>query len=227
MTRATAAGLDPADRARSRAGGDRPQLRTPGSGISAPSSGSPTARSRPSWPTSRPPVTSPGPGPARRTRYSVNHDSLFRHSAQEGLRVGPFLELLGVTGDDSGPSPRRPRPRRRPGSQPGPRPRQAGQDPGPRGWQRARGNLRWSVRAASGVGDVPEQQRRGHRADPARHRAERARDLGHPRVDVAGQAAVRRWRWCPRRSPWRPAPRAPGRSARPGPRRRPGRRPAW
>ena len=40
----------------------------------------------------------------RRTRYSVNHDSLFRHSAQEGLRVGPFLALLsaadGGTGDD-------------------------------------------------------------------------------------------------------------------------------
>jgi hypothetical protein len=24
----------------------------------------------------------------------VNHDSLFRHSAQEGLRIGPFLALL-------------------------------------------------------------------------------------------------------------------------------------
>ena len=30
----------------------------------------------------------------RRTKYTVNHDSLFRHSAQEGLRVGPFLALL-------------------------------------------------------------------------------------------------------------------------------------
>ena len=30
----------------------------------------------------------------RRTKYSVNYDSLFRHSAQEGLRVGPFLALL-------------------------------------------------------------------------------------------------------------------------------------
>jgi hypothetical protein len=30
----------------------------------------------------------------RRTRYWVNHDSLFRHAAQEGLRVGPFLALL-------------------------------------------------------------------------------------------------------------------------------------
>ena len=30
----------------------------------------------------------------RRTKYSVNYDSLFRHSAQEGLRIGPFLALL-------------------------------------------------------------------------------------------------------------------------------------
>jgi hypothetical protein len=35
----------------------------------------------------------------RRTRYTVNHDSLFRHSAQEGLRVGPFLDLLSAAGD--------------------------------------------------------------------------------------------------------------------------------
>jgi DNA-binding transcriptional ArsR family regulator len=33
----------------------------------------------------------------RRTRYTVNHDSLFRHGAQEGLRVGPLLDLLAVT----------------------------------------------------------------------------------------------------------------------------------
>jgi len=26
--------------------------------------------------------------------YSVNRDHLFRHSAQEGLRIGPFLDLL-------------------------------------------------------------------------------------------------------------------------------------
>jgi MarR family len=32
----------------------------------------------------------------RRTKYSVNYDSLFRHSAQEGLRVGPFLALLSA-----------------------------------------------------------------------------------------------------------------------------------
>jgi hypothetical protein len=30
----------------------------------------------------------------RRVRYTVNHDSLFRHPAQQGHRVGPFLELL-------------------------------------------------------------------------------------------------------------------------------------
>jgi DNA-binding MarR family transcriptional regulator len=32
----------------------------------------------------------------RRTNYTVNHDSLFRHSAQEGLRIGPFLALLAA-----------------------------------------------------------------------------------------------------------------------------------
>src|ERR1700732_3898651 len=32
----------------------------------------------------------------RRTKYTVNHDSLFRHSAQEGLRVGTFLALLSA-----------------------------------------------------------------------------------------------------------------------------------
>jgi hypothetical protein len=37
----------------------------------------------------------------RRTRYTVNRHSLFRHSAQEGLRVGPFLDLLATDGDDS------------------------------------------------------------------------------------------------------------------------------
>ncbi len=32
----------------------------------------------------------------RRSRYSVNPDSIFRHPAQEGLRVGPFLELFAT-----------------------------------------------------------------------------------------------------------------------------------
>jgi DNA-binding IclR family transcriptional regulator len=32
----------------------------------------------------------------RRTQYTVNHDSLFRHPAQEGHRVGPFLALLAT-----------------------------------------------------------------------------------------------------------------------------------
>jgi hypothetical protein len=32
----------------------------------------------------------------RRVVYTVNRDSLFRHSAQEGLRVGPFLDLLAA-----------------------------------------------------------------------------------------------------------------------------------
>jgi DNA-binding MarR family transcriptional regulator len=30
----------------------------------------------------------------RRTRYSVNPDSLFRHPSQDGHRVGPLLALL-------------------------------------------------------------------------------------------------------------------------------------
>jgi DNA-binding MarR family transcriptional regulator len=33
----------------------------------------------------------------RRVMYTVNRDSLFRHSAQEGLRVGPFLDLLATS----------------------------------------------------------------------------------------------------------------------------------
>jgi MarR family len=41
----------------------------------------------------------------RRTRYSVNPDSSFRHPAQEGLRVGPFLAVLAATGDGTTPGP--------------------------------------------------------------------------------------------------------------------------
>lgn len=37
----------------------------------------------------------------RRVRYTVNRDSLFRHPAQEGHRVGPFLALLATAGDDA------------------------------------------------------------------------------------------------------------------------------
>jgi hypothetical protein len=35
----------------------------------------------------------------RRTRYTINNDSLFRHSAQEGLRIGPFLDVLAAPDD--------------------------------------------------------------------------------------------------------------------------------
>jgi hypothetical protein len=35
----------------------------------------------------------------RRTIYTVNQDSLFRHPAQGGHRVGPFLDLLSAAGD--------------------------------------------------------------------------------------------------------------------------------
>ncbi|MGH3170912.1 MAG: helix-turn-helix transcriptional regulator [Trebonia sp.] len=35
----------------------------------------------------------------RRTLYTVNPDSPFRHAAQDGHRVGPFLALLSAAGD--------------------------------------------------------------------------------------------------------------------------------
>jgi DNA-binding IclR family transcriptional regulator len=38
----------------------------------------------------------------RRTRYSVNRGNLFRHSAQEGLRIGPFLDLLTAVAPGDG-----------------------------------------------------------------------------------------------------------------------------
>src|ERR1700677_5070953 len=34
----------------------------------------------------------------RRTVYTVDHNRLFRHPAQDGHRVGPFLALLTSTG---------------------------------------------------------------------------------------------------------------------------------
>jgi DNA-binding IclR family transcriptional regulator len=37
----------------------------------------------------------------RRTRYTVNRDSLFRHPAQGGHRIGPFLALLTATTTDT------------------------------------------------------------------------------------------------------------------------------
>ena len=41
----------------------------------------------------------------RRTRYTVNHDSLFRHPAQEGHRIGPFLTVLAASGEDARSTP--------------------------------------------------------------------------------------------------------------------------
>jgi hypothetical protein len=35
--------------------------------------------------------------------YTVNRDSLFRHSAQDGHRVGPFLDILAATGTEITP----------------------------------------------------------------------------------------------------------------------------
>jgi hypothetical protein len=37
----------------------------------------------------------------RRTRYNVNRDRVFRHPAQEGHRVGPFLSMLAASGEDA------------------------------------------------------------------------------------------------------------------------------
>jgi hypothetical protein len=51
----------------------------------------------------------------RRTRYTVNPDSPFRHSAQEGLRIGPVLDLLTAMADVDAPAtapPRSHQPRR-------------------------------------------------------------------------------------------------------------------
>jgi hypothetical protein len=41
----------------------------------------------------------------RRTRYTLNPDNPFRHSAQEGLRVGPLLDLLTAMADIDAPAP--------------------------------------------------------------------------------------------------------------------------
>ena len=39
----------------------------------------------------------------RRVVYTVNRDSLFRHSAQDGHRVGPFLDILAANGTEITP----------------------------------------------------------------------------------------------------------------------------
>jgi hypothetical protein len=39
----------------------------------------------------------------RRVVYTVNRDSLFRHPAQDGHRVGPFLDILAGTGTEVTP----------------------------------------------------------------------------------------------------------------------------
>jgi hypothetical protein len=41
----------------------------------------------------------------RRTRYTVNRDSLFRHPAQEGQKIGPFLALLAASEDNAATTP--------------------------------------------------------------------------------------------------------------------------
>jgi DNA-binding IclR family transcriptional regulator len=39
----------------------------------------------------------------RRVMYTVNRDNLFRHSAQDGHRIGPFLDLLASAGTETQP----------------------------------------------------------------------------------------------------------------------------
>jgi DNA-binding MarR family transcriptional regulator len=41
----------------------------------------------------------------RRVVYTVNRYSLFRHHAQNGHRVGPFLDLLAAEGTEATPGP--------------------------------------------------------------------------------------------------------------------------
>jgi hypothetical protein len=53
----------------------------------------------------------------RRTSYTVNPEKWFRHPAQEGHRVGPFLDLLAAA-DETG-NPADPRPDQRRPAQPG------------------------------------------------------------------------------------------------------------
>jgi hypothetical protein len=48
----------------------------------------------------------------RRTRYTVDPDSPFRHSAQEGLRIGPLLDQLTAMADADAPAPKAARSRR-------------------------------------------------------------------------------------------------------------------
>ena len=50
----------------------------------------------------------------RRTRYTVNPDSPFRHRAQQGLRVGPLLDQLTAMADADQPGPQT-APHQRPG----------------------------------------------------------------------------------------------------------------
>jgi MarR family protein len=52
----------------------------------------------------------------RRTRYTVNPDSPFRHKAQDGLRVGPLLDQLTEMADAGTPGPQTARHQRLGGS---------------------------------------------------------------------------------------------------------------
>jgi DNA-binding IclR family transcriptional regulator len=41
----------------------------------------------------------------RRVVYTVNRDNVFRHTAQDGHRIGPFLDLLAAAGAETTPGP--------------------------------------------------------------------------------------------------------------------------
>ena len=115
--------LDAPDRARARAGRDCPQPRR--SDPRHQPGGRPHRAYRPSHrgrPEAAGYLTRTRIG--RRTRYTVNPDSPFRHKAQEGLRVGPLLDQLTALADVDTPRPETAR------QQP-PRTRSEGFDPNP------------------------------------------------------------------------------------------------
>jgi hypothetical protein len=97
--------LDAPDRPRARAGRDRPQPKGPDPGYRRPAGITErTAQAIVADLEAAGYVARTRVG--RRTRYTVNRDSLFRHPAQEGHRVGPFLALLATARDDTAPQQR-------------------------------------------------------------------------------------------------------------------------
>ncbi len=95
--------MDAPDRPRARAGGDRPRPRRPDPNISATVVGltERTVQVIVADLEAADYLTRTRTG--RRTRYTVNPESLARHPAQEGQRVGPFLSLLAAADQDAAP----------------------------------------------------------------------------------------------------------------------------